>query len=111
MSRTRATGSGEQARGASSEGDPVVVARHQLPAVAGGLFQVVADDLVGRAGPTPVSSLERVGKALVQRGSLRLRECRIGDVSNEDMVEAQALARHRPVNEPLPLERAEVGVQ
>ena len=89
----------------------MLIARHELAQVAGGLFQVVADDLVGLADPFPVSPLESVGQTLVQLRPLRLRECRVGDVSDEDMMEAQALTRPRAVNEPLPLERAEVGIQ
>src|SRR5207249_1717434 len=68
------------------------VRRTDLGETARRLLEVIADDLVGARG----AILQPVGRPLVQVDAAGLRNRRVGDVSDQDVVEAELGAMRAP---------------
>ena len=81
----------------------MLVRARELDAIRVRLLEVVADDLV-----RVVAAVEVLSDALVQFRPVRLRYPAVGDVADEDVMEAEAA--FPLVNESAALETAEIGV-
>ena len=77
------------AAGALAERAGLVVDRAELGAVAVGLLEVVAEDLLVLGHAVAGRALEPVGELLVQRGAELLRGRAVGGVADEDVLEAE----------------------